>query len=125
MALDRFRQAKKEELEHLRAHPTTAFFKGARPAFIWDDRNPGGTGAISIIAEYKRASPSRGVINEHITPAEIAHLYTEGGAHAISVLTEKKYFGGELAFLHQIAQHTHLPLLRKDFIFDELQVRDT
>ena len=125
MALDRFRQAKKEELEHLRAHPTTAFFKGARPAFIWDDRNPKGTGAISIIAEYKRASPSRGVINEHITPAEIAHLYTEGGAHAISVLTEKKYFGGELAFLHQIAQHTHLPLLRKDFIFDELQVRDT
>jgi indole-3-glycerol phosphate synthase len=125
MALDRFREAKKDELEHLRAHPTTAFFQGVRPAFIWDDRNPGGTGTISVIAEYKRASPSRGVINAHITPAEIARLYTEGGANAISVLTEKKYFGGELAFLHQIAQHTHLPLLRKDFIFDELQVRDT
>ena len=125
MALDRFRQAKKDELEHLRAHPTMAFFQGVRPSFIWDDNSTGGTGTISIIAEYKRASPSRGVINAHITPAEIARLYTEGGAQAISVLTEKKYFGGELAFLHEIAQHTHLPLLRKDFIFDELQVRDT
>jgi indole-3-glycerol phosphate synthase len=125
MALERFRQAKADELAHLRAHPPTASFQGVRPTFIWDDRTSGGTGPISIIAEYKRASPSRGVINAHITPAEIARLYTEGGANAISVLTEKKYFGGELEFLHEIAQHTHLPLLRKDFIFDELQVRDT
>jgi indole-3-glycerol phosphate synthase len=125
MDLERFRQAKADELEHLRAHPPTALFQGIRPAFIWDDLNPGGTGTISVIAEYKRASPSRGVINAHITPAEIARLYTEGGANAISVLTEKKYFGGELAFLHEIAQHTHLPLLRKDFIFDAWQVRDT
>jgi indole-3-glycerol phosphate synthase len=125
MALERFRHAKADELEQLRAHPPTASYQGVRPAFIWDDRNPGGRGPISVIAEYKRASPSRGVINAHITPAEIARLYTEGGADAISVLTEKKYFGGELAFLHEIAQHTHLPLLRKDFIFDELQVRDT
>jgi indole-3-glycerol phosphate synthase len=125
MALERFRQAKADELAHLRAHPPAAFFQGIRPAFIWDERSPGGTGAISIIAEYKRASPSRGVINEGITPADIARLYTEGGAQAISVLTEKSFFGGDLAFLHEIAQHTHLPLLRKDFIFDELQVRDT
>jgi indole-3-glycerol phosphate synthase len=125
MALDRFKQAKADELANLRAHPPAVFLKGARPAFIWDGCTPGGTGSISIIAEYKRASPSRGIINEHITPADIARLYTEGGAQAISVLTEKKYFGGELDFLHQIAQHTHLPLLRKDFIFDTLQVRDT
>ncbi|MEI6646184.1 MAG: indole-3-glycerol-phosphate synthase [bacterium] len=125
MPLDRFRQAKADELAHLHNHPPTAFFQGVRPAFIWDDNTSGGTGAISIIAEYKRASPSRGVINAHITPSEIARLYTEGGAQAISVLTEQKYFGGELAFLHEIAQYTHLPLLRKDFIFDELQVRDT
>lgn len=125
MALERFRQAKADELEHLRAHPPAASFQGVRPAFIWDDSNPGGTGTISVIAEYKRASPSRGVINAQITPAEIARLYTEGGANAISVLTEKIFFGGDLAFLHEIAQHTHLPLLRKDFIFDELQVRAT
>ena len=125
MALERFRQAKADELAHLRAHPPAASFQGARPAFIWADRSPGGTGAISVIAEYKRASPSRGIINEGITPAQIARLYTEGGADAISVLTEKSFFGGDLAFLHEIAQHTNLPLLRKDFIFDELQVRDT
>jgi indole-3-glycerol phosphate synthase len=83
------------------------------------------SGSIAVIAEYKRSSPSRGVINEGITPAEIAHLYTEGGAQAISVLTEKNYFGGDLAFLHEIAKHTHLPLLRKDFIFDPLQVLET
>ena len=125
MALERFRNAKADEVANLRAHPPAASFPGVRPAFIWDERSPGGTGAISIIAEYKRASPSRGIINEGITPADIARLYTEGGAQAISVLTEKSFFGGDLAFLHEIAQHTHLPLLRKDFIFDELQVRDT
>jgi indole-3-glycerol phosphate synthase len=65
------------------------------------------------------------VINEGISPAEIARLYTEGGAQAISVLTEEKYFGGQLDFVQEIAKHTTLPLLRKDFLFDELQVRQT
>jgi len=125
MPLERFRHAKEDELAHLRLHPPTSVFQGVRPPFIWNNRPAGGTDPISIIAEYKRASPSRGVINKQITPAQIARLYTEGGANAISVLTEKRYFGGELAFLHEIAKHTHLPLLRKDFIFDEMQVRDT
>ena len=122
MPLERFRQAKEEEVAHLHAHPPTVCFQGVRPVFLkrgTDQRT------LSIIAEYKRASPSRGVINEQITPAEIARLYTEGGADAISVLTEKKYFGGDLGFLHEIAKHTQLPLLRKDFIFDEMQVRET
>ena len=118
MPLKRFRQAKMSEVARLRLQPPCDFFQGRRPAFL-PARKEGG---LSIIAEYKRASPSRGVINEGIGPAEIACLYTAGGADAISVLTEKTYFGGELKFLDEIAQHTHLPLLRKDFLFDELQV---
>jgi indole-3-glycerol phosphate synthase len=121
MPLDRFRQAKEGELIQLRKQPPSNFFNGTRPAFL----SAKGEGRISIIAEYKRASPSRGVINEGISPAEIARLYTEGGAQAISVLTEEKHFGGQLDFLQEIAKHTTLPLLRKDFLFDELQVRQT
>jgi len=121
MSLDRFRQAKMPEVERLRLQPPTTVFQGSRPAFL-PARKEGG---LSIIAEYKRSSPSRGVINEGISPAEIARLYTEGGAQAISVLTEEKYFGGKLEFLQEIASHTTLPLLRKDFLFDELQVRET
>jgi len=121
MSLERFRQAKMPEVERLRLQPPTTVFQGKRPPFL-PARNDG---RLSIIAEYKRASPSRGVINEGIPPAEIARLYTEGGAQAISVLTEEKYFGGKLEFLHEIASHTTLPLLRKDFLFDELQVRET
>jgi len=121
MSLDRFRQAKMPEVERLRLQPPTTVFQRSRPAFL-PARKEGG---LSIIAEYKRSSPSRGVINEGISPAEIARLYTEGGAQAISVLTEEKYFGGKLAFLQEIASHTTLPLLRKDFLFDELQVRET
>jgi indole-3-glycerol phosphate synthase len=78
-----------------------------------------------VIAEYKRASPSRGVISERYTPEQIADLYTLGGAHAISVLTEEVYFNGQLDFLRRVAARTALPLLRKDFIFDEAQVRET
>lgn len=122
MPLERFRQAKEEEVAQLRAQPPSAYFQGVRPLFL---RKRAEQRMLSVIAEYKRASPSRGVINEGITPAEIARLYTEGGADAISVLTEKRYFGGDLGFLHEIAHHTHLPLLRKDFIFDALQVRAT
>lgn len=121
MSLERFREAKMPEVERLRLQPPTTVFKGSRPAFL-PARNDG---RLSIIAEYKRSSPSRGVINEGISPAEIARLYTEGGAQAISVLTEEKYFGGKLEFLQEIASHTTLPLLRKDFLFDELQVRET
>jgi len=121
MPLDRFRQAKEDELTQLRRQPPGHFFNGTRTSFL----PAKGEGRISIIAEYKRSSPSRGVINEGISPAEIARLYTEGGAQAISVLTMEKYFGGKLDFLQEIAKHTTLPLLRKDFLFDALQVRQT
>ncbi len=74
-----------------------------------------------IIAEVKKASPSAGLIKE-VSPKEQARLYQEGGAVAISVLTEDKYFKGSLEDLQEVRQECSLPLLRKDFIFDQLQI---
>jgi indole-3-glycerol phosphate synthase len=79
-------------------------------------------GPIRIIAEVKKASPSKGVIRERFDPVEIAKEYEAGGASAISVLTEEDFFLGHPDFLRRIRQAVRIPLLRKDFIFDPYQV---
>jgi indole-3-glycerol phosphate synthase len=75
---------------------------------------------IQLIAEVKKASPSRGIIRPDFDPVEIAQIYADNGASAISVLTETRYFQGSLNHLTDIRNtlHNKLPLLRKDFIFD-------
>ncbi len=77
---------------------------------------------INIIAEIKRASPSKGVINDRIDVAKTARMYERGGACAISVLTEEDRFLGSLEDLKTVRANVSLPLLRKDFIFDEFQI---
>ncbi|MEE9543164.1 MAG: indole-3-glycerol phosphate synthase TrpC, partial [Thermodesulfobacteriota bacterium] len=77
---------------------------------------------VRIIAEVKKASPSKGIIREDFDPVEIALEYEANGAAAISVLTEEKYFEGSLDFLSAIRERVTLPLLRKDFIFDDYQL---
>lgn len=77
---------------------------------------------INIIAEFKRASPSKGVINGDADPIKTAILYRDGGAAAISVLTEEDFFKGSLDDLQSIRKAVELPLLRKDFIIDEYQI---
>ena len=79
---------------------------------------------IKLIAEVKKASPSKGVIREDFSPVDIAQMYARNGAAAISVLTDEKYFMGNLEYLSNIkkALDTPVPLLRKDFILDEYQV---
>jgi len=77
---------------------------------------------LSIIAEIKRASPSRGAINVEINPADVAQAYERGGAVAISVLTEEDYFQGSLDDLRSVRAVTPLPLLRKDFMVEEFQI---
>lgn len=77
---------------------------------------------INIIAEIKRASPSKGVINDKIDVAEVARNYENGGACAISVLTEEDRFKGSLDDLKIARNAVNLPILRKDFIFDEIQI---
>jgi indole-3-glycerol phosphate synthase len=83
----------------------------------------GGAG-VRLIAEVKKASPSKGVIREDFEPIRIARIYEESGASCLSVLTEKKYFQGELEYLGRIRKTVTLPLLRKDFIVDEYQIHE-
>lgn len=77
---------------------------------------------ISIIAEIKKASPSKGIIREDFNPIAIADIYQKSGANAISVLTDKLFFQGNISYLNDIAKIKSVPLLRKDFIIDEYQV---
>ena len=77
---------------------------------------------LNIIAEFKRRSPSAGTIRSDLSASDVASRYERGGACAISVLTEEHYFGGSIRDLVAIRASTALPLLRKDFIIDEIQI---
>jgi len=85
---------------------------------------------IKLIAEVKKASPSKGVINANIDPVKLALTYAANGASAISILTEEKYFKGSIDYLEAIrnsfdAKRIRVPLLRKDFIFDPYQIYES
>jgi indole-3-glycerol phosphate synthase len=79
-------------------------------------------GGVRLIAEVKKASPSRGVLAADLDPVALARTYAAAGADAISVLTDEKYFQGSLDLLGAIRQAVSLPLLRKDFTIDEYQL---
>jgi len=78
-----------------------------------------------IIGEIKKSSPSAGEIIKNYEPTEIAKIYERAGAKAISILTEKNYFNGEIDHLSYIKQNTNIPILRKDFIIDEYQIYES
>ncbi|MEI6026317.1 MAG: indole-3-glycerol phosphate synthase TrpC [Betaproteobacteria bacterium] len=79
-------------------------------------------GHPAVIAEVKKASPSKGVLREHFVPADIARSYEAGGAACLSVLTDERFFQGSAAYLLQARAVCKLPVLRKDFIVDPYQV---
>lgn len=81
--------------------------------------------SLGLIAEVKQASPSKGMLKEDFEPAKIAKAYEEGGADAVSVLTDQTYFRGNRAFIGQIKQNVRIPVLRKDFIIEPLQVEES
>jgi len=82
-------------------------------------------GALSIIAEVKKGSPSKGIICQNFDPVQIATSYQNGGATAISVLTDEKFFFGCTDYLIKVRNAVSIPVLRKDFIIDILQVEQT
>lgn len=77
---------------------------------------------IHLIAEIKKASPSKGVLNSKLNPVELAKLYEESGASAISILTEPKFFLGSINDLVEVRGIVNIPVLRKDFIFEDYQI---
>ncbi|MGB8981599.1 MAG: indole-3-glycerol phosphate synthase TrpC [Anaerolineales bacterium] len=84
-------------------------------------------GWVKLIAELKRASPSRGILAPHLDLFQVAEIYAQNGASAISVLTDEKFFMGKLEILRELrfTRQLELPLLRKDFIIDEVQLYES
>src|SRR5579862_3606076 len=79
-------------------------------------------GKLSLIAELKKASPSKGVLRQDFQIESLAKAYAEGGAQALSVLTDVQYFQGHLSYIKKAKLASNLPVLRKDFIIDEHQI---
>ncbi len=123
--LEEINEVKKGEVKKLRKEFTfsrfkdSEFFSTPRLSFYnslnYQDR-------VSIIAEIKKASPSKGIIREDFNHLKIADIYLENEVDAISVLTDVNFFKGNISYLNDIAKIKTVPLLRKDFIIDEYQI---
>ena len=133
--LERFVAAKQAEVQALeRLMADEASFAqggvlcpwlGERPSFRKALENKGDA-PLAVIAEFKKASPSRGIICAGLEPEDVARQYAEGGADAVSILTEEKYFQGDITYLSRAAKAVpSVPLLRKDFLFHPAQVAAT
>jgi len=120
---------KREVIAQLRSDPASRDFRD-RALAIRANATPhrflraleSNSGRFNIIAEFKRRSPSAGTIRSDLSASDVATRYERGGACAISVLTDEEYFGGSILDLAAIRESTALPLLRKDFITDEIQI---
>lgn len=125
--LEEILRVKREEIERLRPRAAELErqararndFRGFRAALQRDDKQ------LAVIAESKKASPSAGIIADAYDPAEIARNYESSGADAISVLTDAPFFQGNTEHLADVRRVTSLPLLRKDFVLDELQISES
>src|SRR5436309_7788427 len=125
--LEEILRAKREEIQRLR--PRRAELEreaGTRQGFRHFQSALQAAGDnVAVIAEVKKASPSAGVIAHSFNPIEIAEDYELNGANAISVLTDTKFFRGDLEHLSNVQSAVSLPLLRKDFLLDEIQIAES
>src|SRR5690349_9781924 len=129
--LQRIVAVKRDEVVAARARRSEAALRDAAAAqdpargFAAALREAIAAGRPAVIAEAKRASPSRGLIRERFVPAEIAASYAAHGAACLSVLTDEHFFQGSAAYLQQARAACALPVLRKDFIVDPYQVYES
>jgi len=128
--LQRIVAVKREELAAARAHTSLAHVRAAAEArgglrgFEAALRARASIGRPAVIAEVKKASPSKGVLREPFDPEAIARSYETGGAACLSVLTDERFFQGSVAYLERARAACALPVLRKDFLVDEYQVHE-
>lgn len=101
---------------------TRAAAQGPARGFVNAIENKIAQGKAGVIAEIKKASPSKGVIREHFVPAELARSYEQGGAACLSILTDVDFFQGADEYLQQARAAVSLPVIRKDFLVDEYQI---
>jgi len=125
--LHRILQTKRREVQDLRSRcPLEQMRRQAeatpKPRNFFSAVTARPRGLVNLIAEVKKASPSAGVICEDFDPVRIAEQYERAGAAALSVLTDRDYFQGDLGYIAAIKQRVNLPILRKDFIIDPYQV---
>jgi indole-3-glycerol phosphate synthase len=127
MILHRIVAAKREEVAHLKDSKPSSELKKIICDLppTRDFRKALNGDKCSIIAEVKRSSPSKGRLREDFDPIEIALTYEENRAAAISVLTDRRFFEGDKAYLSSIRKIVDVPLLRKDFIIDSYQICET
>jgi len=127
MILDQIIETKNEEVVRLKSETTVSHLheviKELPPCRNF--REAISDKACSVIAEVKCASPSRGRLVENFDPTKIAGIYEQNGAAAISVLTDEQYFSGHKDYLTQISHEVQIPVLRKDFIVDPIQIYET
>ena len=127
--LDKIFAAKKIELETTQRETPLSEVKtrmgDQRNVITVLDRLRGTAEGTKIIAEIKRRTPFKGDLVEQFDPLAIARAYTDSGAVAISILTESHFFGGQLKYVEQASKSVSIPLLRKDFIFDDYQVYES
>jgi indole-3-glycerol phosphate synthase len=124
--LDKIVADKRQELESVkRKVPLNALREQAAGRKPLDFTSALRGNGIKLIAEVKKASPSRGLLCPDFQPVALAQTYAQNGAAAISVLTESKYFQGRLEYLAAIRKAVSIPLLRKDFIFETYQIYES
>jgi indole-3-glycerol phosphate synthase len=125
--LERIVEAKRKEVALLKEMTPLAQLEDAIGNLlpVRDFRGAISNKRCSIIAEVKRSSPSQGRIREEFDPVQIANIYQDNGAHAVSVLTDEEFFEGKGQYLSGIKKSINLPLLRKDFIIDAYQIYET
>lgn len=128
--LDEILAHKRVEVEQARSTTPIEELK-SRPGYFLPRRNFFGAVAVvrrgrpNLIAEIKRSSPSAGLIRSEFDPVAIARQYAAGGAQALSVLTDAKYFGGNLEYIEAVKAAVELPALRKDFLVEPYQVYES
>lgn len=116
---------KKEEVERRKRSLSIDMLRSKDLPLMRDFKGALERKGISIIAEIKKSSPSAGIIRENFDPVQIAKIYEENEACAISILTDRNFFGGNPEYIMAVKKELSLPILRKDFIVDEYQIYES